>query len=80
MRENETKGQTFRVHKFYTTTQSGVTWDFEVTRRTARFITIKDMNTEQSRRVGVFQMDDTEAAFPLGSYANAPIITADRMI
>lgn len=52
-------------------------WAFTVTRRTAKFITILDERGEESR-VGVSVWEGVERALPLGRFAFAPVIMADR--
>lgn len=62
---------------------SDCVWTFEVIKRTARFITIRDISHGQGgevRRVGVqinkWNPTDPETAMPFGSFSMAPIIRA----
>jgi hypothetical protein len=54
-------------------------WEFTVTKRTARFITIVDKHGEE-RRVGVsvWAPDNEERAKPLGTFSMSPTLTASR--
>lgn len=52
-------------------------WTFTVIKRTAKFITIVNERGEESR-VGVSVWEGVERALPLGRFAFAPVIMADR--
>ena len=69
---------TFTVGTVYTTGESrDYVWRFRVESRTARFITIRDIATGETRRVGVRVWGGVETALPLGTYSMAPSIGAD---
>lgn len=52
-------------------------WTFEVIKRTAKFITLRE-NSGEIRRVGVRTHDDHEYASPFGTYSMAPVIVSGR--
>lgn len=69
----------FTVGTTYTTGEGrDYVWRFRVTGRSARFVTVEDTLTGEARRVGVRVHNGTEVALPLGTYAQAPGIAADR--
>ena len=77
-----TAGNTFQVGTIYTTGESrDYVWRFEVVKRTAKFITIRDILSGETKRVGVSvsPFDGIEYAMPLGSYSMAPSLDADRI-
>ena len=68
----------FEVGASYSTRSacdSNCRWTFTVTARTAKFITIAGNDT--TRRVGVYVLEGTESALPMGNYSMAPVISAD---
>jgi hypothetical protein len=74
---------TFRVGTKYSTGEGrDYVWRYVVLARTAKFVTLRDLFTGDDCRVGVkvSPFDGIEYALPLGSYANAPAITADRVL
>ena len=54
-------------------------WEFTVTARTAKFITIKD-DRDSTSRVGVFVSDGVERCLPLGRYSMAPVMSATTIV
>ena len=59
---------------------SDATYCFEVVKRTAKRLTIKDVHTEEVKTVGI-TADHTgdEMAYPFGKYSMAPTIRASRV-
>lgn len=51
-------------------------WTFEIIRRSAKFITLQDLRTRETYRVGIRVHDDEEWASPFGSYSMAPVVRA----
>jgi len=73
---------TFEVGNTYSATSpcdSDCVWTFEVTKRTAKFITLQDVRSAETMRVGVRVHSDAEWASPFGSFSMAPVICADRV-
>ncbi len=71
---------TFQVGTTYSATSncdSNCVWTFEVIKRTAKFITLRESDGD-IRRVGVRAYDGEEWASPFGSYSMAPVIRAGR--
>lgn len=69
----------FEIGKTYTTRSTcdyDCKYEFEIIKRTKKFITIKYHN-EIIRR-GVYVHNDVEKCLPFGSYSMAPCISADR--
>jgi hypothetical protein len=76
---------TFKVNKTYRATSvcdHNCTWDYKVISRTAKTITIVDINRKSQeplkRRIYVF--NNCETVKPDGSYSMAPILGADKLI
>ena len=82
---------TFEVGQTYTARSIGdsdCVFEFEVVKRTAKFITISNAMFDGPKRVKVFTLRDWfdennyqasfETAMPLGSYSMAPTIRSDR--
>lgn len=59
---------------------SDCVWTFEVIKRTAKFITIRDTTSGEVNRVGVqtnpWNPTDPETALPFGRFSMAPVIRA----
>jgi len=57
---------------------SDVVWTFEVVSRTAKFVTLRDLTTSDTMRVGVKtdSFDGGEWALPFGSFSMAPVVRA----
>ena len=75
---------TFQIGTVYTTGESrDYIWRFVVVSRTAKFITIKDILSGDTKRVGVktdsWNNSNVERAYPLGTYSMAPSIHADQV-
>jgi hypothetical protein len=70
---------TFQISTSYDTGRSDYVWTYTVTARTSKFITIVDEYGEIAR-VGVRISRDTEYALPMGSFSQAPVISADRAV
>jgi hypothetical protein len=70
---------TFQIGETYTTGAADYVWEFTVTARTAKFLTLLDKYGDTSR-VGcsISPYDGIEKALPLGRYSLAPVISADR--
>jgi len=51
-------------------------WTFEVVARTAKFVTLRNVRTDETYRVGVKVSDGEEWTLPFGSYSMAPIVRA----
>lgn len=51
-------------------------WTFEIVKRTAKFVTLRDVHNGDIMRVGVRNYDGEECASPFGSYSLAPVIFA----
>ena len=76
-----TKFKTGRTYSVRSTGDHECIFSFTVLKRTARFMTIRDKNGRDDRRVGVQvsdYFDGAEIAYPLGRYSMCPIIRADR--
>lgn len=74
----ETAFKTGSTYECRSASDHDTVYRFTVTARTARFITTTD-RWGDVRRVGVkTSSDGTEYALPHGSYANAPVIRANR--
>jgi hypothetical protein len=70
--------QSFQVGAVYSTGEArDYVWRFEVLKRTAKFVTLRDVLTGEVRRAGVRVWNNVETALPLGSYSMAPSISAD---
>lgn len=52
-------------------------WTLEVISRTAKFVTLKDVDTGATMRVGVRSHDGEEWASLFGSFSMAPVIRAE---
>lgn len=71
---------TFQVGHHYPTGGHDYVWTFTVTSRTAKFLTLREAYGDVYR-VGVrTNHDGSEWALPLGRYANAPVIRAEREV
>jgi hypothetical protein len=70
----------FRVGARYDTGRGDYVWTFTVLKRTAKFITVLDELDGKERRVGVHVHAGREYALPLGSFSQAPVISADRPV
>lgn len=57
---------------------SNCIWTLEVTARTAKFVTLRDVHTGETNRVGVRSYNGEEWASPFGTYSMAPVIRANR--
>lgn len=71
----------FEVGATYTTGRGDYVWHFEVLKRTAKFITIREVLTDEVKRVGVrvFNFGGLrETAYPHGDYSQCAVISADR--
>lgn len=70
----------FEVGATYDTGHGDYVWRFEVIARTAKFLTIRDIDGDGSTtRVGVTAgYHGHEIALPLGRYSMAPVMNADR--
>lgn len=55
---------------------SDCVWTFTVLRRTAKFVTLQDVDTLDTMRVGVREHDGEEWASPFGSFSMAPVVRA----
>ena len=78
----ETETPRFQVGELVSATSacdSNCVWTFEVTKRTAKFVTLKDVNTGETNRVGV-KTDSFgtggEWALPFGTFSMAPVVHA----
>jgi hypothetical protein len=70
---------TFQAGTVYTTGEArDYVWRFEVVKRTARFVTLRDVLTGELSRAGVRVVFGREVAYPLGTYSMAPCLSADR--
>lgn len=61
---------------------SNCVWTFEVVKRTAKFVTLRDVDTDETMRVGVrwsnFDGQQVETCLPFGRYSLCPVLKADR--
>lgn len=76
-----TTTQTFQVGQTYSARSAcdyDCVWQLLVVRRTAKFVTLRDLTDGSERRVGVRVHNDAEYASPFGTYSMAPVICADR--
>lgn len=80
----ETTNSTFTVGEIVTARSVcdyDCVWTFEVVKRTAKFVTLEDIATGETNRVGV-KVDSfdegREWALPFGSYSMAPVVRAGR--
>lgn len=72
-----TNQSTFQIGTIYSTgAGASYSWRFEVTKRTAKFITIRDISNGETRRVGVRTYDGREWAAPFGSYSMCPMLVS----
>lgn len=55
---------------------SDCVWTFVVVARTARFVTLRDVDSDETMRVGVREHDGEEWASPFGSFSMAPVVRA----
>lgn len=53
-------------------------WTFEVVRRTAKFVTLRDVNSGDTVRVGIRCHRGEEWASPFGTYSMAPVVRAGQ--
>jgi hypothetical protein len=70
----------FEVGETYTTGPGDYVWTYEVVRRTAKFVTLRDVLTDETVRVGV-EMHYTgrcETCLPHGRYSMAAVLNADE--
>jgi len=77
----------FEIGKKYTSSSicdSGCVWVFEVTKRTAKTITVRSHQgtvNEATRTKRIkFCPDGVEYIMPLGSYSMAPYLGADKVV
>lgn len=54
-------------------------WSYRVIRRTAKFVTLEDVQSGETVRVGVSVWDGEETAMPHGRYSMAPTLRAGRV-
>lgn len=76
-----TTASTFTVGEIVTATSacdSDCVWTFEVIRRTAKFVTIRDTSSGEVFRVGVITSNGEEWARPFGAFSMCPIIRPGR--
>ncbi len=76
-----TNPNTFQVGATYTARSAAnydCVWAFEVTARTAKFVTLRE--GDETMRVGVKVDQDGEWALPFGTYSMAPVIRASREV
>ena len=76
--------KTFQVGELVSATSacdSNCVWTFEVTKRTAKFVTLKDLNTGETNRVGVKtdSFEGGEWALPFGTFSMAPVVRAGEV-
>ena len=58
---------------------SNATFEFEIIKRTAKRITIKDAFTKELKVIGTsLDRDGNEIAYPMGRYSMCPTIRAER--
>lgn len=74
---------TFTPGQTVTATSAGdsdCVWTFEVVKRTARFVTLRDETTGDLLRVGVKvdARDGSEWALPFGTFSLAPVVRPGR--
>ena len=75
-----TTEQAFQIGSIYSTGESrDYVWRFKVIKRTAKFITVQDILSGETRRVGVTNYGRGEIAYPLGTYSMCPSITATEV-
>lgn len=55
---------------------SDCVWTFEVVARTAKFVTLRDVDNGDTMRVGVRCHDGEEWASPFGTFSMAPVVRA----
>ena len=65
------KFETGGTYKAKSICDSSHTWEFTVTKRTAKQITVS--STEGTKTVGVKEHEGREVAYPLGNYSMAPM-------
>lgn len=56
---------------------SDCVWTFEVLSRTAKFVSLLDVDNGDTMRVGVRASDGEEWASPFGTFSMAPVIRAE---
>ena len=74
-----TATQTFITGNTYSASSicdSGCIWDFVVLKRTAQFVTVKDLQSGEVARCKVTNWDDQEQIRPHGDYSMATILRA----
>jgi len=72
----------FEVGKTYTDRSIGdhnCIFSFTVVRRTAKFITLDEVQGDKNKRVGVQVWEGVETAKPFGTYSMCAVIRADRL-
>lgn len=76
-----TAAPTFTPGTIVNTGNGDYVWTFEVVKRTAKFVTLRDVDTGDVRRVGIRtdSVDGGEWALPLGTYSMAPAVRPDRI-
>ena len=53
-------------------------WHFEVVSRTAKRVTLRELDSVKTVTVGISVYDGSETCFPAGRYSMAPILRAGR--
>lgn len=70
-------GKTYEAHS---ACNYDCVWSFEVVKRTACTVTLKDKNGEEKRcRISKAYSDKAEAVLPLGNYSLAPVLRANAL-
>lgn len=72
--------QTFEVGGTYDTGRGDYSWAFTVEARTAKFVTLRQVDSGETFRVGVYTFDGEEHALPFGRYSQAPVVAAGRKV
>ena len=68
----------FEVGKYYSchsVCDDNCVWGFEIVKRTAKTITLRQGNKLVTKRPHVFE--DVECCYPLGKFSMAPILSAE---
>jgi len=68
------KGQNYSARSIC---DSECIWNFVVLKRTAKFVTVKDIDSNETKRCGVFIWDETECIRPHGNYSMATVLRAE---
>ena len=78
--ENLISFETGKTYLMSWITDSDLKTPWKVIKRTAKFVTLQDVQTKETARCKVFEWDGVEKCYPLGVYSMAPSLKASKEV